>query len=70
MINQINQQIRLNTGKSCKNLINRKDTFNQILNCKLGDIEFRKNQCKIFNQKEENWIIAFKQGIIRKNQYI
>ena len=33
----------LPSGEKQKNLINRKDTFNQILNCKLGDIEFRKN---------------------------
>ena len=33
----------LPSGEKQKNLINRKDTFNQILNCKLGDIEFRNN---------------------------
>ena len=33
----------LPSGEKQKNLINRKDTFNRILNCKLGDIEFRKN---------------------------
>ena len=33
----------LPSGEKEKNLINRKDTFNHILNCKLGDIEFKKN---------------------------
>ena len=33
----------LPSGQKEKNLINRKDTFNHILNCKLGDIEFKNN---------------------------